>query len=858
MNRKVDAGGTVARKGMVSAMLLLLVSAKAWSQTTEFSASGGTVNGGSGFTVTNAIVASPAGVLNVNCSSQSNCTGGTLTIQSNDGLITLDATFTSGSVTMVGGCNRYGCSYYFTLTASLSGTLTANGQTTSITGDTAIHLPSQRTNVLGTSTVQSSSTFAIPAYSPMFITDAYNNNIARTDDFTGTNYTTFGSTGSGIGHFISPWGVSVYGGKIYIADSGNNRLVRMDDMKGTNWTTFGTKGAGIGQFNNPTGLFIDQSSGEIYITDSGNARIVRMDDFTGTRWLSYGVSGTGTGQFNGPVAICLDAQKRIYVADEGNSRVVRFDDMSGTNFSVAGGVYFSTPSGVGVDGLGKIYITDLYYQYVYRMDDITGTNTVVYGGPNFTRNPYALFVDSGGTFYTGDYDAPTDPITRTDTNGQGFATTDFGTSSGLFQPVGIFMPLPPPGGGAALKVSAKSLAFGNENIHTTSAPQAVTLTNIGSAPLSGSVSASANFAETDNCANLAVGASCTIDATFAPTTTGPLTGTLTLTNNAVNNPPPITLTGTGTAPVAGVAPAGLTFFPQLLSTTSAAQTVVLSNSGTGPLTITSIAATGDFSQTNNCGSSVAPGVSCTISVSFTPQATGTRTGTLVVTDNDSSGSQTVNLSGTGSSTAPTVTISPASLVFPAQLVNTRSAAQTVTVTNNGKIAVAISGFATSGDFSQTNNAPSSLAAGKSCTIRVTFTPTATGTRTGSLTFTLPTGSQTVALTGTGTPKGTTEGLTVSPTSLAFGNVALGDSPSQTVTLTNNNGVAVGIGSIGISGSTTFTKTKTCGSTLAAGATCTITVTFTPTSLVAYSGSLNVTESSGAVHKVTLSGTGSTD
>jgi hypothetical protein len=465
-------------------------------------------------------------------------------------------------------------------------------------------------------------------------------------------------------------------------------------------------------------------------------------------------------------------------------------------------------------------------------------------------------VDSGGTFYTGDYDSPNAPITRTDTNGQGFAT--FGNSSGLFQPVGIFMPPPPSGGVAAIRVSTKSLAFGNQNTHTTSLQQAVTLTNFGSAPLEGSVSATANFAETNNCASLAVNASCTVDVTFAPTATGPLTGTLTLTNNAVNNPAPITLTGNGTAPVAAVAPTGLTFFPQLVSSTSDAETVVLSNSGTGPLTITKTAASGDFSQTNNCGSSVAAGMSCTISVSFTPQATGTRTGMLVVTDNDASGSQTVHLSGTGTSTAPTVTISPASLVFPAQLLKTKSAVQTVTVTNSGKTAVAISGFATSGDFSQTHTCSSSIAAGKYCTITVAFTPTATGTRTGSLTFTLPSGLQTVTLSGTGTPKGTTEGLTVSPTSLAFGYVALTDSPSQTVTVTNNDGVSVGIGSIGIIGSTTFTKTTTCGSTLAAAATCTISVTFTPTALVAYSATLNVTESAGAVHQVSLSGTGSND
>jgi hypothetical protein len=172
-----------ANKRMMSAMLLLQLSVAAWSQTTEFSASGGTVNGGSGFTVTNAVVASPAGVLNVDCPSQAACTGGTLTIQSNDSLTALDATFTSGTVTRTGSCSRSGCFYSFTLTASLSATLSVNGQTTPITGDTAIYTPSQRSSVLTTSTVQSGSTFAIPTYSPMFITDAYDNEIAATDEF---------------------------------------------------------------------------------------------------------------------------------------------------------------------------------------------------------------------------------------------------------------------------------------------------------------------------------------------------------------------------------------------------------------------------------------------------------------------------------------------------------------------------------------------------------------------------------------------------------------------------------------------------------------------------------------------------
>jgi hypothetical protein len=78
--------------------------------------------------------------------------------------------------------------------------------------------------------------------------------------------------------------------------------------------------------------------------------------------------------------------------------------------------------------------------------------------------------------------------------------------------------------------------------------------------------------------------------------------------------------------------------------------VTLSNTGTGPLLISSIVATGDFAQTNGCGTSVAAGGSCWISVTFTPTVTGTRNGTVTITDNNNglSGSQqAVPLTGTG-------------------------------------------------------------------------------------------------------------------------------------------------------------------------------------------------------------------
>jgi hypothetical protein len=99
------------------------------------------------------------------------------------------------------------------------------------------------------------------------------------------------------------------------------------------------------------------------------------------------------------------------------------------------------------------------------------------------------------------------------------------------------------------------------------------------------------------------------------------------------------------------------------------------------------------------------------------------------------------------------------LTFSSLPVLTMSAPQTVTLTNSGNAALAISGIAASGDFAQTNTCGSSIGAGSSCTINVTFTPTAVGQRSSSLTITdnAANSPHTVSLTGTGLPAGTPAG-----------------------------------------------------------------------------------------------------
>jgi hypothetical protein len=207
----------------------------------------------------------------------------------------------------------------------------------------------------------------------------------------------------------------------------------------------------------------------------------------------------------------------------------------------------------------------------------------------------------------------------------------------------------------------QALAFGTQTTGTASASQIVTVSNTGTAPLTVSsiVSSNAQFGFTSDCTVVAVGGQCVITVTFTPTVVGLTNATLTVNHNGTG-PSTIALSGSGLAPVVPVAtvtPASQTFGPQRVGTTSAAQSVTLANTGGGALAIASIAASGDFGQTNNCPASLAAGANCTINVAFTPTAIGARTGTLTITHNAAGGSSTVALSGTGINVpaAPTIT-----------------------------------------------------------------------------------------------------------------------------------------------------------------------------------------------------------
>lgn len=216
-------------------------------------------------------------------------------------------------------------------------------------------------------------------------------------------------------------------------------------------------------------------------------------------------------------------------------------------------------------------------------------------------------------------------------------------------------------------------------------------------------------------------------------------------------------------PVAQVLPASGTFAGQQLGTTSTPLVVTINNIGTASMTITSTSTTGDYAQSGStCGATVAAGASCTVNVTFTPIALGTRSGSFIVNDNATGSPHTVALSGTG--TQGLAQFAPISLTFGSQTVGSTSTSQPIVLTNNGTANLILAAIVPTGNFSQSNNcplSPSTMAIGASCTISVTFTPSVAGTRTGAITVTSNgTGSpQTAPLSGTGQAP-TTCGMTI--------------------------------------------------------------------------------------------------
>jgi Glycosyl hydrolases family 39/Abnormal spindle-like microcephaly-assoc'd, ASPM-SPD-2-Hydin len=402
----------------------------------------------------------------------------------------------------------------------------------------------------------------------------------------------------------------------------------------------------------------------------------------------------------------------------------------------------------------------------------------------------------------------------------------------------------------SISFSPKSIGFPNQGLNTTSAAVPVTLLNNQSGTLTiSSIQISAPFAETDNCGtSLAPNAQCTLNVTFAPTAKQYYSSSLVITDSAGNSPQSVALSGNGVIPVT-FSPAGVSFGNQAAGTTSITKNVTMSNNLPAVLSISGIQATAPFAQTNNCGTSLPGGGTCTLSLTFSPTVVQYSSSSITITDSATNSPQTVAVTGTG--IAP-VNYTPKTIAFPNQPANSTSAASVVTVTNNETIPLNIASIAAAAPFAATNNCGTTLAAGQSCSVNVTFAPTAAKYYTANLTIAddSATSPHTVALSGNGYLP-----LVTSPTQISFPNQATGTTSSgYTVTLTNKQPVTLNIASI--AAPSPFAQTNNCGATLASGASCTVTVTFAPTASQHYSSALTITDDAAtSPQTVPLNGTG---
>ncbi|MGA3328041.1 MAG: choice-of-anchor D domain-containing protein [Terriglobia bacterium] len=543
-----------------------------------------------------------------------------------------------------------------------------------------------------------------------------------------------------------PYGVAVdEAGDVFIADQGNNRVVEVPAGGGAQTTV----GSGLSL---PAGVAVD-GAGEVFIADTNHSRVVEVPAgcTTTTCQTTVNVSVGGIG-LSGPTGIAVDGAGDVFIADTNHSRVVEVPAgctsaacQTTVNVSVGGrGLYY--PWGVAVDGAGDVFIADMNHWRVVEVPAGGGAQTTVGSGLN---SPYGVAVDGAGDVFIADtYNNRVVEVPA----GGGAQTT---VGSGLIFPYGVAVD----GAGDVFIVDtsnsrvveversgAPTFSFAATEFGSTStdSPQSVTVQNIGNQSLDAvppglsigatsfvQVPGSGTPADCTSSLSLQPGASCNLSVSFIPQTTGSIVSAATFTDNALN-------------------------------ATAAAQSVSLSGTGNpAPLTITASSATMAYGGTVP---TITPGYSGFVngdtpaSLTTPPTCSTTATSTSPPGSYPSSCSGAVDsnytisyVNGTVTVIAPLVSLSFSSLTFPAEIVGTRSSAQTVTLTNTGNASLTMSSITASGDFSQTHACGATLSASANCTIAVTFKPLGPGTSTGAVVITdNANGSpQTVALSGTG-------------------------------------------------------------------------------------------------------------
>jgi len=668
----------------------------------------------------------------------------------------------------------------------------------------------------------------------------------------------------------------------YIADLDNERIRKftiggnINTVAGNGSTTNATITNGIP----PTGVVLQypyavtqDTTGNVFVADSNNfvdRELVKstnvVNTFAGTGVSGYsGDGGLATAaQIANSYGVVKDSLGNVFIADTYN-HIVRKIDTSGKITTFAGvpdrcgytgdgGAATSAelcyPYGLALDGSNNLYIADQSNHVVREVvagtiNTIAGTNRAGYagdGGPATSAqlwNPEGVAVDKAGNVFIAD--TTNCRIRRIDVVTK-IITTFAGSGACTFSGDGIATAnaLNAPG---SVQVDANGNVFiSDTNNHrlrwVDTSGNMTTFGGTGSASFNGD----GGLATT---ANLYYPSGIYVDSSG---------------NYTVADYYNWRIRGITAFSALNKTTSNLSFGLQSVGTTSSPDQVTIS--ALGPLTINSITTTGDFSEADNCPSSLANGATCTMNVYFAPTASGIRAGTITINDNGFfSTVQTINLQGTGSA----IQVSPVTISFGNQLVKTTSAAQNETVTNNGSTSVTMGtiSLTQSTDFSiSSNNCPASgspLAAHASCTIGLKFSPKSTGAKKSTLSIgdSDPTSPQLVGLSGTGTSN-----VALAPSTVAFAPAqAVGTTSKATaITLTNNTGVSITLGNPAVTMSGDFVNatgtTCTNSKVIAAGGSCIVNVTFKPTVVGPRTGSMSVADSdTTSPQTAALSGTG---
>ncbi|MBZ5642600.1 MAG: choice-of-anchor D domain-containing protein [Acidobacteriia bacterium] len=426
-----------------------------------------------------------------------------------------------------------------------------------------------------------------------------------------------------------------------------------------------------------------------------------------------------------------------------------------------------------------------------------------------------------------------------------------------------------------------AFSFGQIGIGQTSFSEPVTLSNFtGGAVAINSISFTGanagDFAQTNTCgASIANNATCIITVTFSPTVQDLRSATLSVSDGGTGSPHTMAVSGIGTVPEVSLSKTSIDFGsndPLNYPTTNSVQ---VTNTGGVPLHITSVQFSGpnapEFTSTS-CITTLAPGGSCFVSISFIPTAAGLRTASLLLNDDAAGSPQILPLSGTG---VPQVIVRPSAVNYGSQIVGVSSFAADYTLINgsgvvvtltNGSPAAIVEGGTNPGDF-PINAGPTTcknglvLPLGGTCIVEAKFLPTAAGARSATISFNYTgfAGSPQVAtLTGIGLV-----GVSVAVNPANFGSQYVGFTLNGSDQLINATAGAITVSSIAIGGTnpTDFTAalSDTCapGGVVPANTSCSISGTFTPSALGPRSATATIsfTGATGSPIVVNLSGTG---